>query len=182
MAKATQTQKTLEREYIIPLRKEWSKVPRYKRAAKSVRAVKKFIARHMRVSDRDADRVKLDIYLNNELWFRGARKAYNKIKVKAKKEGDIVRVELVELPENIKFLKAKHERMHKKVVKKEEEKQVEEKEKLEEKVEEEKKAEEKEKVRSVEEAQLKVAEQAAKVQKHLTKAKEPIGHRKALKK
>ena len=79
MAETTQTQKSVEREYVIPLRKEWSKVPKYKRAAKSVKAVKKFIARHMRVPERDADKVKLDVYLNNELWFRGSRKAYNKI-------------------------------------------------------------------------------------------------------
>src|SRR3989344_5150740 len=101
MAETKQTIKQIEREYIIPLRKEWSKVPRYKRAAKSVKAVKKFIVRHMKVPERDTKKVKLDVYLNNELWFRGTRNAYNKIKVKARKDGEIVNVELAEIPEVI---------------------------------------------------------------------------------
>ena len=96
---------TIEREYVIPLRREWVKVPRYKRTFKSVKAVKEFIARHMRVADRNLDKIKLDVYLNNELWFRGGKTPFSKIKVKAKKEGEIVKVELAEIPEHVKFLK-----------------------------------------------------------------------------
>lgn len=192
-----QTQ-TVEREYIIPLRKEWMKVPRYKRTAKSVKAIKEFIAKHMRVSERNTDKVKLDVYLNNELWFRGGKKPFTKIKVKAIKEGDLVKVELVEVPEAIRFLKARQEKRHKKVEKKVEERPKEKpEEKLEEKVEEERteekkkeeekekaeeKKEEKEKVKSVEAAQEKIAERAAKAQKHAIKEKSPKVQRKALKK
>ena len=64
----------LEREYIIPLRSEWRKVANYRRTGRAVKAIKKFIAKHMKVPDRDLDKVKLDMYLNNELWFRGRKK------------------------------------------------------------------------------------------------------------
>jgi large subunit ribosomal protein L31e len=191
MAQTTQTtERTTEKEYVIPLRKKWAKVARYKRTSKSVKAIKEFIARHMRVPDRDTGKVKLDVYLNNELWFKGSNNPPTKIKVRAvkEKEGD-VRVELVEIPENVKFLKAKQEKRHKKVEKKKEEKPAV-KEKLEDKIEEKKegekteedKKEEKEKEKSVEQAQIKAAEQAAKVQKHVVKGKEPQVQRKALKK
>ena len=46
MAEVKQVQKGLEREYVIPLRREWMKVSRYKRTARGVKAVKKFVARH----------------------------------------------------------------------------------------------------------------------------------------
>ena len=84
----------IEREYIIPLRREWSKVPRYKKANRAIKAIKKFLARHMKIRDRDLDKIKIDKYLNEEIWFRGIRKPPHKIKVKAVKDGEIVRVEL----------------------------------------------------------------------------------------
>ncbi|MCH7568526.1 MAG: 50S ribosomal protein L31e [Nanoarchaeota archaeon] len=182
---------TIEREYVIPLRRKWMKVVRYKRTARSVKAIKEFIARHMRVPDRDTKKVKLDIYLNNEIWFRGCKNPPTKIKVKAIKDGDIVRVEMVDIPEVVKFAKARHEKIHRKVEKKEP-KPEEKAEKAEEKTVEEKKAEkeegekkeevEKEKEKSVEQAQTKIAEQIAKAEKHTTKVKTPTAHRKALKK
>jgi len=193
MAKQTTVQeKPVEKEYVIPLRKEWAKVPRYKRTARSVKAIKEFVARHMRVPERDTKKVKLDIYLNNELWFRGCKKPPSKIRIKARKESDgSVRVEFVETPKHIAYLKIRAEKRHQKVEKKEEKKD--DKEKLEEKVEkpeekgesektEEEKKEEKEKAAAVEQAQLKVAEQAAKAQKHLAKGDGPQVQRKALKK
>ncbi len=169
----------MEREYIIPLRREWMKVARYKRARRSVMEIKAFVARHMKVLDRDLSKVKLDSYLNNELWFRGAKKPPAKIKVRVKKDGDLVRVELAEIPDIIKFAKAKNERRHKKPDKKKAEPKAEEK--KEEKTEEEKKKEE-EKEKSVEKMHERIAEKAAKAQKHTTKAKEESFHRMALKK
>jgi len=169
------------REYVIPLRKEWAKVPRYKRTAKSVKAVKEFIARHMRIRDRDTKKVKLDVYLNNKLFFRGFKKPLTKIKVRAEKDGDNVKVELVEIPESVKFSKLRHEKRHKKAEKKKELEKPKEEEKKEEKTEEEKK-EEKEKAKSVEQAQIKAAEQTARIEKHTTKSNIPTTQRKALKK
>lgn len=93
----------LEREYVVPLRKKVLVVPRYKRAKKAVRILKEFIVKHMGIRDRDLKKVKIDINLNNELWFRGIKKPANKIKVKAKKIDGIVYVELAEIPEVVKF-------------------------------------------------------------------------------
>lgn len=70
----------LERKYIIPLRKEWLKVPIYKRAKKAVTATKEFLQKHMKTED-----VRLGKYLNQEIWARGMRRPPHKIEVLAKK-------------------------------------------------------------------------------------------------
>ncbi|MGC9309222.1 MAG: 50S ribosomal protein L31e, partial [Candidatus Nanoarchaeia archaeon] len=94
----------LEREYVIPLRRAILKVPRYRRAKKAVKAIKEFLARHMKVEDRDIRKVKVDIYLNNEVWFRGIKKPPAKIKVKASKNQDgIVKAQLAEIPEKVRW-------------------------------------------------------------------------------
>lgn len=180
MAEKTETIKAeLEREYIIPLRKEWRKVANYRRAGRAVKAIKKFIARHMKVPEHDVSKVKLDQWLNQEIWFRGRKKPPAKIKVRARKEGEIVKVELAEIPEVVRYEKAKLERRHKPSEKpKAEEKPAEE---VKEKTEEEKK-DEQEKEKSVAEVRAAEAKFDAKVQKHLTKVKEPKIHRMALKK
>lgn len=168
-----------EREYIIPLRKVFLKVPRYKRTSKAIKEIKLFIAKHMKVPDRDTSKVKLDVYFNNQFWFRGRRHPPAKIKVKARKEGDNVIVDFVEIPQHIQFLRKKQERFHKKTEKKKEEPT---KETFKEEKKEEDKKEEKEKEQAVAEQHTKEAKQDAKVQKHLTKVKEPAIRRLALKK
>jgi large subunit ribosomal protein L31e len=86
----------LEREYIIPLRRGWLKVPRYKRATKAIKTLREFIVRHMKVYDRDLRKVKVDELVNNEIRSRGMYKPLAKIKIKAKKyDNEIVKVELV---------------------------------------------------------------------------------------
>jgi len=175
---AEQKTQQLVREYIIPLRNEWRKVANYRRAGRAIKEIKKFIARHMKVPERDVSKVKLDSFLNQEIWFKGRMKPPAKIKVRAIKEGDIVKVELAELPEHWKFVKDKKERKHKPALKVEKSKKSEE---PTEKTEEEKK-EEGEKEKAVAEAQQVQAKQQAKAQKHTTKAKEPGFHRMALKK
>src|SRR3990167_3463700 len=106
--------KLLEREYVIPLRRVWVKAAQYDRGRKAIIAIKQFIAKHMKVAERDISKVKLDIYLNNEVWFRGRRHPPSKIKVRARKEGDIVKVDFVDMPQHVRFHKTKVERMHKK--------------------------------------------------------------------
>jgi large subunit ribosomal protein L31e len=108
--KAEPKKAELEREYIIPIKKYILTVPRYKRAKKAVKVVKQFLAKHMRVEDRDLNLVKIDISLNNELWFRGIKKPANKIKVKAVKRDGIVYAELAEIPEVVKFKIAREEK------------------------------------------------------------------------
>ena len=176
-----------EREYIIPLRKEWRKVANYRRTGRAVKEIKRFIARHMKVPERDVNKVKLDIYLNNEVWFRGRKKPPAKIKVKARKEGDIVKVELAEMPEYVKFVKQKHDKLREKLEKttskgKAEDKFEKKKDEEVKKEDEEKKIEEKEKEQSVAQLRQIEAKQDARAQKHTTKVKEPIIHRMALKK
>jgi len=107
----------IEREYVIPLRVEWKKVPRYKRAAKATKAIKEFLVRHMKVYDRDLKKIKIDKYLNEFVWFRGIKKPPAKIKVKAIRNGDIVKVELAELPDKLKFKKIKEEKIEAKAKK-----------------------------------------------------------------
>lgn len=178
-----------EREYIINLRREILKVPRHKRTPKAIKAIKQFVAKHMRIPDRDLKKVKIDKYLNQEMWFRGIKNPITKVKVKVKRDGDLVKVELVDLPEKVKFELAREK---KKIdaatkVKKAKEKKVEEK-KAEEKpkeTEEKEKAEEKEKSESVKETKEKQAEASAKQAKHtqqLPKQPKTQPQRKALKK
>jgi len=107
MAETKPTEKKIEREYVITLRRFWQNVPNYERSGKAIKAIKNFIAKHMKLYDRDLDKIKLDVHMNNEVWFRGRASPPSKIKVKAIKENGIVKVELAELPEHLKFHKEK---------------------------------------------------------------------------
>jgi len=171
MAKKTEIEK-IEREYIIPLRVKCRVVPRYKKTPRAIRVIKKFIIQHMKIYDKDANKVKIDRYLNEFLWDRGIKNPPNKIKIKAIKEGEITKVELVNIPEKLKFKKAREEKIEKAgeeiAKKKKEEKKTEAPE--EEKKEEEKKAEE-EKKTAVVEAGKEMEKAAAKQQKHLVGGK-----------
>lgn len=182
MAKKTETKtEKIEREYTIPLREKCRSVPRYKKANKAIKTIKEFVAKHMKVYDRDLRKIKIDKYLNEMVWFRGIRKPPAKIKVRVVKEGDIVRVEAVDMLNNIKFKKAKEEKREKEALeigekKKPEEKPEEARKEDEEKKEgEEKKEEEKEKKAAVVEAGKQIEKAAARQAKHMKggKTKEP---------
>ena len=115
MAKKTEIKtEKLEREYIIPLREKCRPVPRYKKTPKAIKTIKEFLVRHMKIRDRDLKKIKLDRYLNEAVWFKGIKKPPIKIKVKAIKEGDIVRVELTEMPDKLKFKKLREEKREQK--------------------------------------------------------------------
>lgn len=172
--------KILEREYVIPLRKAILRVPRYRRTGRAIKAIKEFVAKHMKIENRDVSNVRINVDFNNEVWFRGRASPPFKVKVKAVKEGDVVRVDFVEIPEHVKFARARHERMHKKADKKEE--KVEAKQEVKEEKSPEAKQEEKEKEQAVAEMGMKEAEKASKAQKHITKIKAPKINRMALKK
>lgn len=192
--KETEGKKILEREYIVPLRKGWLKVPYYKRVNKAVKTLKEFIVRHMKIYDRDLKKVKVDIYLNNELRFRGMKYPPAKIKVRAVKyENGIVEVKLAEIPKVIEYKIAREAKRKLEGMKKAEEKAKKEEKKGEEKKEEkvEEKPEEKAKAEEAKEKEeaSKIAEEAvekaqAKTEKHTSKPhqKEPEIFRKSLKK
>lgn len=92
----------IERTYTIPLRKEWLKIPKYKRAKKAVTAVKQFLKKHLKVNreiKRDYTDIKLGRYLNLELWHHGIRNPPSRIKVTVQKDDKgIVRAELFGKP------------------------------------------------------------------------------------
>jgi len=184
----------LEREYIIPLRRKVLKAQRYRRAKKAIVVIREFLVRHMKVEDRDIKKIKIDKYLNQEIWFRGIKKPMSKIKVKATKMSDgIVKVELADVPDFVKFAMARDEKQKskvdekklKKVVKQEEsEKEIKEGRSTKVDTADEKK-DESEKERAVVDAGLKIQKAEAKEIKHTTsethkKASAPI--RKSLKK
>ena len=172
----------LEREYIIPLRRKCLKTARYRRAKKAIRVLKEFLARHMKVEERDLNKIKIDKWLNNEIWFRGIKNPPAKIKVKAKKfDSGVVEAELAEFPEKIKWKIEKEKKLEKaeKKLEKAEKKEVQEKEKnTEEKA-------EKEKEKASVEAGLKEQKKEARQARHKAKAthkKISAPVRKALKK
>lgn len=178
MPKKTETKtEKVEREYVIPLREKCRAVAKHKKTPKAVKTIKEFLVRHMKIYDRDLKKIKIDKYLNEYLWQRGIKNPPHKIKVKAIQEGDVIKVELVELPEKLKFKKAREEKVEKKAKEVVEKKKVEEK-KLEEKVEkpeeekpEEEKKEEKEKKAAVVEAGKEMEKAAAKAAKQRAKEK-----------
>ena len=109
-----------ERTYTIPLRKEFSKSPRYKRTNKAVEAVRSFLERHMKSDD-----IVIGEHLNKELWKHGIRNPPSRVKVNVIKDDEgKVRVELfgVEIKKEEPKKKGIGERLKKAVTKKPEEK------------------------------------------------------------
>ena len=168
----------LEREYIVPLRSEWLKVGTHKRATRALKELKRFLARHMKIYDRDLRKIKIDMDLNNELRFRGMRKPPAKIKVKAfKYDDETVRAELIEIPEHIKYARIREEKKNKEIKKKvEEQAKVEKKENKVEESKEEKKEDmndAKEKEEASREEGLAISKEEAREQKHVSKIEKP---------
>jgi large subunit ribosomal protein L31e len=86
--------KAIERTYTIPLRKEYMKVPRWKRTRKAVFALRQFLSKHMKSDD-----VKLGSLLNNHMWKHGGKNPPHHVKVNVKKdEKGIVNAELFGAP------------------------------------------------------------------------------------
>lgn len=173
----------LEREYIVPLRVKCMNTSKYRRLPRAIKVLKQFIAKHMKVEERDCNKVLMDKLLNEEMWHRGIRYPPARIKVKAKKYSNgLVRVELSELPQVLKF-KAEREKKKLAAMKAAVEKPAEAKPEEKETVEEKKKEEEKE--QSGKEKELKVAKAEAKEKRHETvetKGKKQMVRRMTLKK
>jgi large subunit ribosomal protein L31e len=175
----TKNEKNIEREYTIPLRHRWHIVPRYQRTNKAVKSVKEFLVRHMKIRDGDLDKIKLDIHLNELLWSRGIQNPPSKIRVRAIKEGDIVKVEAAELPGKIKFKKMRADKVEsaaKEVAKKKKSEKTEAAEEVKGKIveeSEEKKKDTEEKKEATIEAEEKIERADAKMEKHTTKVDSP---------
>lgn len=84
----------IEREYNIPLRREFQKAPRYKKAKKALSAVRIFLEKHMK-----SNALKIGKHLNEKIWSRGAKNPPHHVLVKVVKEEDgSVFAELRDLP------------------------------------------------------------------------------------
>ena len=178
----TKKSNPLEREYTISLKEKVRSVPRYKKTNKAVRTVKEFLVRHMKIYDGDLNKIKIDKYLNEYLWFRGIRNPPRKVKVKARKEGEFVKVELVDLPEKLKFKKIREEKREAQAKKSEKKKpelkksnEVQSEDKNKDGVEDKKEIEEKKS--AVVEAGAKFEKAEAKKLKHTAKTKTPAKER-----
>jgi len=90
-----------ERIYVIPLRREFLKAPRYKRSRKAISAIRQFVSKHMKTDD-----VKIGPYLNLEVWKHGKKNPPHKVKVRTyvdkKDDKEFVKVELFGAPEEVK--------------------------------------------------------------------------------
>ena len=71
----------LERTYTIPLRKEWLKAQRYKRAKKAIAGLRKFLQKHMK-----SENVFIGKHLNLEIWKRGIKCPPGKVKVNVSRD------------------------------------------------------------------------------------------------
>ncbi len=85
------------RTYTIPLRKEFLKTARWRRAEKAVNTVRSFVVQHAKAED-----VKVGRWLNEAIWKRGAKNPPSRVRVDVKKEENYVLVELSELPRKAK--------------------------------------------------------------------------------
>ena len=110
------------RTYTIPLRKEFLKTARWRRAEKAVNMVRSFVVQHAKAED-----VKVGRWLNEAIWKRGAKNPPSRVRVDVKKEDDYVLVELSELPRKAKKEETTPAELPAKVEEKKEEKSVKEK-------------------------------------------------------
>jgi large subunit ribosomal protein L31e len=87
------------RTYNVPLRREFGKVQKYKRAKRALTALKTFLSKHMK-----SDNVKIGQTLNREVWKNGIKNPPHHIQVDVTKEDDgTVKAEL----KGVKFTEAK---------------------------------------------------------------------------
>ncbi|MBU0457749.1 MAG: 50S ribosomal protein L31e [Nanoarchaeota archaeon] len=88
MAKKETT--AIERTYNVPLRKEFMKVPVWRKTKKAVAALRQFLERHMK-----SDNIKIGKEVNDLLWKHGIKNPPHHIKVNVTKDDKgVVKAEL----------------------------------------------------------------------------------------
>ena len=81
---------TLERTYNIPLRKDFSKAPKWNRSKRAIRSLRSFLQKHMKSED-----VRIGTGVNNAVWERGIKNPPHHVKVTAIKDDEgVVRAQL----------------------------------------------------------------------------------------
>jgi len=112
---------TIERTYIIPLRREFIKTAKYKRSKRAVNEVRRFLQRHMK-----SDNIKISNNINLEIWKHGIRNPPGKIKVNVTKDdAGLVKAELFGVKSKVE--EKKEDKKEEKVEEKKEVKPTEEK-------------------------------------------------------
>lgn len=97
MAKKEETKIVLEREYNVPLRREWLKAPKYRRSKKAGTALKEFLIKHMKPTKDDKGHIQLKIgkHLNEKIWANGIKNPPHHVKiVTTKDDKGLVKAEL----------------------------------------------------------------------------------------
>ncbi|MFH1399391.1 MAG: 50S ribosomal protein L31e [Candidatus Woesearchaeota archaeon] len=80
----------MERTYNIPLRREFQKVAKHRRAKRAIAALRAFISKHMKSAD-----IRIGKHLNQHIWEQGMRNPPHHVKVNLTKEDSgIVKAEL----------------------------------------------------------------------------------------
>jgi len=82
MAAKKETKK-IERTYVIPLRREFQKVPIWRKTEKAIVAAKEFLVRHMK-----SEEVRLSKEVNEYIWRHGIKNPPHKVKVNVEKDED----------------------------------------------------------------------------------------------
>ena len=86
------------RTYTVPLRKEYLKTPKWRRAEKAVSTLRSFVERHSKLEE-----IKIGRWVNESIWKRGAKNPPSRVRVDVKRVADSVTVELSELPRKAKI-------------------------------------------------------------------------------
>ena len=115
MADKKKATNKIERTYVVNLRKEIIKAPRYKKSKKAITSLKEFLKRHMKSDD-----IKIGNYLNQYLWQNGPKNPPTRIEIKVTKEDEKVFAELASAPVEEKKEEKKEK---KKIIEKKEEKE-----------------------------------------------------------
>lgn len=69
-----------ERLFTVPLRREWLKARKNRRARRSITTIRSHLSRHMKVPETD---IRVSSKLNETIWLRGAAKPPAKVRLKA---------------------------------------------------------------------------------------------------
>ena len=85
------------RTYTVPLRREYLKTPKWRRAEKAVSTLRSFVERHSKTEE-----IKIGRWVNESIWKRGAKNPPSRVRVDVKRVADSVTVELSELPRKAK--------------------------------------------------------------------------------
>ena len=104
-----------ERNYVVPLRRYWRMAARYKRAKRAVNGLRKFVMRHMKVTE-----VKIGKELNELILERGQRKPPARVQVTIVKEDSTAKVNLVGIPYSKEVKKEEKKKLLEKASEKEE--------------------------------------------------------------